>query len=181
MERKREIRQRMQRARLAMQKQEWMEKSRAICERLIAHPLFLHANGILVYMDMKNEVCTKQIIRAAWEQNKKVGIPKVQGKRMEFYEICSFNETAPGTFGVCEPTAGKQIFSEGMLMVMPGVAFDRKKNRIGYGAGYYDAYLKAHPDMPKAALAFEFQVLREVPAEEHDIRPDILITESTIY
>lgn len=64
-----------------MQKQEWMEKSRAICERLIAHPLFLHANGILVYMDMKNEVCTKQIIRAAWEQNKKVGIPKVQGKR----------------------------------------------------------------------------------------------------
>lgn len=171
----------MQKERLMMPEQEWMEKSRAICERVVTHPLFLRARGIFIYMDVRNEVCTRQIIQTAWEQKKKVGIPKVTGKEMAFYEISSFHETAPGTFGVDEPTGETRISPTGMLMVMPGVAFDKKRNRIGYGAGYYDTYLKAHPGMPKAALAFEFQILDEIPSEEHDILPDILVTESTIY
>lgn len=181
MERKQEIRQRIKQERLAMPNEEWMEKSRIICEMLITHPLFLRARGILIYMDVRNEVCTRGVIRAAWKQKKKVAIPKVHGKEMEFYEILDFSQTEKGTFGVEEPKEECLVDIKGMLMVMPGVAFDRKRNRIGYGAGYYDSYLRKHPEMKTVALAFDCQIVPEVEAELHDIRPDILITERAIY
>ena len=64
---------------------------------------------------------------------------------------------------------------------MPGVAFDTNRNRVGYGGGYYDRYLKSHPQLRTLALAFDMQVLFEVPAEEQDIKPQLLVTETNIY
>ncbi len=67
------------------------------------------------------------------------------------------------------------------LMIMPGVAFDEKCRRIGYGGGYYDRYLAEHPKLRRIALAFEFQVFPKVPHEEFDICPEVLITEKRQY
>ena len=67
------------------------------------------------------------------------------------------------------------------LIVMPGVAFDRELHRIGHGGGYYDRYLTAHPEHETIAIAYDFQVLAQVPFEEHDIRPMDLITEKGEY
>ena len=67
------------------------------------------------------------------------------------------------------------------LMIIPGVAFDRQKNRIGYGSGYYDRYLSDKRELHTIAAAFEFQVLEKLPVEETDIRPDVLITEKNSY
>ena len=66
-------------------------------------------------------------------------------------------------------------------MIMPGVAFDRQKNRIGYGGGYYDCYLSDKRELHTIAVAFEFQVLEKLPVEETDIRPDVLMTEKNSY
>ena len=62
-------------------------------------------------------------------------------------------------------------------MHVAGVAFDEKRNRIGYGGGYYDKYLSQAGDIYKVAVAFEHQVYQELPCEEHDLRPDIIVTE----
>ena len=66
------------------------------------------------------------------------------------------------------------------FMLMPGVAFDVKRNRIGYGGGYYDKYLAYSEKIYKAALAYECQIFEALPCEEHDLKPDIIITEKRI-
>ena len=66
-------------------------------------------------------------------------------------------------------------------MIMPGVSFDEECHRIGYGGGFYDKYLEKHPDLHTIAVAFELQMYRELPFEEHDIKPEKVITEKHIY
>lgn len=65
-------------------------------------------------------------------------------------------------------------------MIMPGVAFDERCSRIGYGGGYYDKYLSKAKEIYKVAVAFEQQVYQELPCEAHDLRPDIIVTEKRI-
>ena len=67
------------------------------------------------------------------------------------------------------------------LLIMPGVAFDEECRRIGYGGGFYDKYLEKHPGLYAIAIAFELQMYRELPCEEHDIRPEKIITEKQVY
>ena len=96
-------------------------------------------------------------------------------------EITSFDELKPGAYGILEPDAGIPASADDGLMIMPGVAFDTNRNRVGYGGGYYDRYLESHPQLHTLALAFDMQVLFEVPAEEQDIKPQLLVTETNIY
>lgn len=63
---------------------------------------------------------------------------------------------------------------------MPGVAFDKKLNRAGYGGGFYDRYLEKHPDIYKAAVCFDFQVVDEIETENYDLKPDVLVMESGV-
>ena len=63
---------------------------------------------------------------------------------------------------------------------MPGVAFDEERHRIGYGGGFYDRFLEAHPKLSRVALAFEFQVKKEVPYETFDICPEKIVTEKRV-
>ena len=63
------------------------------------------------------------------------------------------------------------------LIILPGAAFDRKGNRLGYGGGFYDTYLAAHPQAGRAAIAFALQIAEDIPSAPHDIRPDIIVTE----
>ena len=101
---------------------------------------------------------------------------------MIFFRIDGEEDLEPGYFGIREPKQGLSAAdgSNG-LMIMPGVAFDRSRGRVGYGGGFYDRYLAAHPDLFTAAVAFEFQLFDQVPREETDILPRCLITEKQIY
>ena len=100
---------------------------------------------------------------------------------MEFFHIENFGQLHPGTMGILEPEEGALADGADALVIMPGVAFDRDRRRIGYGGGYYDRYLAAHPCLPTMAVAFDCQVLDEVPYDEYDIRPQILVTETSVY
>ena len=64
---------------------------------------------------------------------------------------------------------------------MPGLAFDKSFNRIGYGGGFYDRYLSQKNKLYKAALAYESQVLEHIPAEDNDVKTDMIVTEESIY
>ena len=181
MESKKDIRKCVLEKRNCISKQEWEEKSRLICEKVVTHPFFLDSNVICCYVDYRNEVRTREIIETAWEQGKKVAVPKVFGDDMEFHYIQSFEDLKEGYRGIPEPKQTNLAHDEHALVIMPGTAFDKTCNRIGYGKGYYDKYLHAHPNYKTLALAFELQMVEKIPAEKYDICPDMIITEENIY
>lgn len=182
--RKKEIRDRMLRLRDDSKDIAWQAGTQEIERRAISHEWFLKASIVCCYVDFRGEVGTKGIIREAWRLGKKIFVPRVENAGMEFFRLSSFEELKAGAFGIPEPTKrpkeAVRICAEGNLMIMPGVAFDRKRNRIGYGGGYYDRYVSAHPKLHTMALAFEYQILPEVPHDPTDIRPDIIVTERRI-
>lgn len=153
-----------------------------ICEKFLELQEYQNARVVFVYMDCKNEVETKRVIEQCWKDGKIVAAPKVFGETMKYYAISSYEDLEEGYFGILEPKHEKlqEIVSEDGLMILPGVAFDEKRHRVGYGGGFYDRYLEAHPKMRKVAFAFEFQLFDRVPSEDYDIRPEKIITEKRI-
>ncbi len=157
------------------------ENSRRICEAVMELEEFQNAGEVFVYMDCKGEVSTKPLIEAAWKLGKKVAAPKVEGEDMSYYYISSYADVADGYFHVPEPVTERLACggtAEHALLIVPGVGFDEQRNRCGYGKGFYDRYLAAHPLHPTVALAFEFQIVDEVPVRPEDIRPQKLVTEA---
>ena len=144
------------------------KNSAKIWQKLFSLPAFQESDWIYLYIDCKNEVMTDGIIKEAFRLGKKVAAPKVVGEDMIFYQI-SPKTSLPVADG------------EDGLMIMPGVAFDNQRHRVGYGGGFYDRYLSKHTSHFTAALAFEFQMMEEVPTEPTDLLPDVVITEKTIY
>lgn len=159
----------------------WLQKSTQISHVVIQHPSFKSASIIYIYIDYKQEVSTRLIIKEAWKLNKTVAVPKIINGRMSFYQINSFDDLKPGTFGILEPFTNQLISSNEGLMIMPGVVFDTHCHRIGYGKGFYDRYLSHYPTLERLALAFDLQIVDYIESESHDINPHSIITESKIY
>ncbi len=185
--RKREIRSRAHSARRRQQDKDRL--SREICRKLAALPEYVAADTVMFYVDMRSEVRTRQFLPTAWQQGKRVVVPYCVGGQIELFLLESMDELAVDTFGILEPRAElrgrrdrKIDVSAIDLIVVPGVAFDRKGGRIGHGKGYYDKLLQvARPETMRVALAFECQLFPEVPTLPHDVRMDKIITEKAIY
>lgn len=177
------IRKQMKQLRADMTRTERFEKSMQIFEQLITVPEFKRADRIYTYVSMDNEIDTIMLIDYSLSIEKRVFVPRVSGKDMEFYEISDISELSPGYMGIYEPDInGKEPdYSRTGFMCMPGLAFDRSYNRIGYGGGFYDRYLSVDNKLYKAALAYEAQLLESIPAQDGDVRPDMIVTEESIY
>lgn len=169
------------------------EKRRAasakIAEWVFANKRFKAAQTVFVYASYKSEVDTAEIIRRALQQGKRVAVPKVDGLRMDFYEIHSWEELFPGSFGILEPQVEEQqpvIPTDGDVMLVPGAVFDHKGGRIGYGKGYYDRYwnglISTYGNKPyMMGLAFAGQICpKKLPVEEHDKKMDCILTERRV-
>ena len=180
MEEKKAIRKQVYAARKACTDEKVEADSRRITENILSLPEYIQAERILVYADYNHEVMTGFLIEEAWKAGKQVAVPKVVGKDMVFYLLTDFDQLKPGYFGIPEPEAGETVQWEDALMIMPGVAFDRKGHRVGYGGGFYDRFLEKHKGIKRVAAAFEFQMFEEVPTEPTDISPEIVVTEKEI-
>lgn len=181
-DRKREIREEVKRRRAEADLCMLYEASIRIMEKLTELPAWRESDILLAYVDAKREVETRLLMQQAWNEGKKVAAPRVDGNGiMHYYYLNSLDELEPGSFGIMEPKENCRIceLEEG-LMLMPGVAFDENCHRVGYGGGYYDRYLEKHPGLLHIALAFEFQMFPEVPFEDHDILPELIVTERRI-
>ena len=181
MEEKRLIRKQIFAARKQCSDAQVEEWSHQITDQVLKLSEFVKAKHILAYADYNHEVMTRYIIEEAWKAGKEVAVPKVVGKDMIFYRLTDFSQLEPGYFGIPEPVRGEIVKWEDALMVMPGVAFDPENNRVGYGGGFYDKYLEKHPNLHAIAIAFELQMYRELPFEEHDIKPEKVMTEKQSY
>ena len=182
---KKALRKEIKALRAAHTDEEIHQMSLALRDLVLTLPEYQKADVIYAYVDCKHEVETSDIIRAAWADGKRVAVPKVLGQDMKFFYITSLEtDLEEGYFGIREPyeihPADDKADESHALMLMPGVAFDEERHRIGYGGGFYDRFLEAHPALPHIALAFEFQVKESVPFESFDICPEKIVTEKRI-
>lgn len=180
MEPKREIRRRILQERANIEEERWIRDTDRIASAVIRHPWFEVEKDLYIYADCQGEVGTGRIMEEAFQRGKNVWVPRVTGNTMHFYRIRGMEELRPGTYGILEPTGTEAADGEHGLMVMPGVAFDEERRRVGYGGGFYDRYLEYHRNLRRMAIAFEFQIVDRVPCEEHDVCPEVLITERRV-
>lgn len=179
---KTEIRAEVKKQRREATAEQIQKNSDLICDKFLALSEYKDADTVFAYIDCKNEVQTRNVIEQCWKDQKKVAVPKVFGKIMKFYQITSYDDLEDGYFGIREPKHNElqEIVCEDGLMILPGVAFDVSRHRVGYGGGFYDRYLEEHPKMKKIAFAFEYQMFENVPFETFDILPEKIITENRI-
>lgn len=179
---KKEIRTEVKKHRREATPEQIRKNSDVICEKFLGLTEYEGAKAVFAYMDCKNEVETKKVIEQCWKDGKTVAVPKVFGEIMKYYVITSYDDLEEGYFGIPEPKYQQlqEIVCEDGLMILPGVAFDVDRHRVGYGGGFYDRYLEAHPNMIKIAFAFEFQMFDKVPFEVFDRQPEKIITEKRI-
>ncbi|HTL70113.1 MAG TPA: 5-formyltetrahydrofolate cyclo-ligase [Candidatus Eisenbacteria bacterium] len=184
METKAELRSRMK-ARLGAQTPEdRRSKSAAIAEKLFASEAFRRADTVAFFASLPAEVDTAPMIDRSLAAGKRVLLPKTDlaARRVDLYEIRNrATDLEPGALGIPEPRPGRlraASVAEAALILVPGLCFDRRNNRLGFGAGIYDRFLASAPHgTPKVGLAFAFQVLDEIPVEPHDVPLDLILTE----
>lgn len=173
-------------ARNSLSPNEVLEHSTHIFKKIRCMEFYRNCDTILSYADCNHEVITTDFIDNALKDEKRVALPRVEKTgTMEFYYINSRKDLSIGKFGILEP-AGNQIFSPedtgSVIMIMPGVAFDEKCHRVGYGGGYYDRYLVQYPQIFTIAVCHEIQLMKKIITEEYDVCPNVLVTEKrTLY
>ncbi len=168
-------------------KEERERASLLLTERMAGHQWFYRAKYFLGFAGYGSEIDTYPLLEEALLRGKKVYVPKVEGDGMEFYPIASTDELRPGYRGIPEPEGcgapfdyrecKKQGETDRVLMLMPGVAFDPCRNRLGYGKGFYDRYLAGKEELAlrTVAVGFQCQMVERIPTEEYDIRPGQVI------
>jgi 5-formyltetrahydrofolate cyclo-ligase len=184
---KQQLRRRAEAARQAQPDKDAL--SRAICARFAALTHYAAAETVMLYVGTPSEVHTREFLSAAVAQGKRVVVPCCVGDEILPFFLTSLDELAPGRLGILEPRAelrampGRRVESHEIDVVMvPGAAFDRRGGRLGRGKGYYDRLLPClRADAPAVGVAFECQLLLEIPMLPTDVFMDQVITEQGIY
>ncbi len=181
MERKNNLRKEKLKLRKEMTPLEVTNNSHSIVEYLIRLDIFQKADHILLYAPTQNEVDTNELFLYAISQGKKVYYPRVNGLTMNFYEVNNLAQLEVGAYGIMEPKQECTCFvhHSNCCMIVPGVVFDGKGYRIGYGKGFYDRFLAEFTDISTIGVCFDLQMTDSVPFEEFDIQLDYVITERT--
>lgn len=178
---KRSIRQKLLRQRQLLEDSVCLQRSKVVQQRLLKTDQYRQASVIALYAPIHNEVQTAEIFNSAVGDGKRVCLPRVKGHSIELVEVEALDSLKTGAFGIAEPVGETILPASAIdLIVVPGVGFDRIGFRLGYGQGYYDRAFSG--DCPKvlAGLAYDFQIVNELPAEDHDIRLDLLVMETAL-
>ena len=165
------------------------ELSKLILARVLALPEYHAAKTVMFYVDVRSEVRTRQALPMALESGKRIVIPYCVDGELELFHLESMDELELGMYRILEPkaelrtVATKKIDVADLdLILVPGVAFDRRGGRTGHGKGYYDKLLEhCRANTPLVALAFECQMFPEIPMDGHDIFMDKIVTEEAVY
>lgn len=162
--------------RAAMSEQAARSASLAICERIRALPDYVKAKTVAIYHPLSNEVD----LRALREDEKIIVYPRLldrTAKTMEFAPVA--DSFVPGVFDLMEPDGTAVGKDEIDLILVPGLVFDEAGGRIGYGAGYYDLYLKDFRGVV-VGVAYERQIVRTIPADPWDVPMRTIVTEQRV-
>ncbi|TWT09129.1 5-formyltetrahydrofolate cyclo-ligase [Planomicrobium sp. CPCC 101079] len=168
-----------------MDKDIYREKSEKIRGCLLEDPAFKAAKTIGVTIAAFPEVDTLPLIEYAWQNGKRVAVPKCDPltRTMDFYEIVNFDQLERVYMNLKEPKVSETTYlgpEQIDMMIVPGVVFSRSGYRIGFGGGYYDRYLSNYAGVTRS-LAFDLQIVDSVPVEVHDVPVEGIYTESVYW
>lgn len=188
------LRKQAEAARAALSEAERAERSSSVCGkaiRFLEERLSFAGNGsrtLFGYMPFRTELDVAPVLEWCWEQGTTVVVPKVirDRKLMSLHVIRGYEDLETGRWGIREPRMSAPAWERTAdidAMLVPGLAFDASGGRLGYGGGYYDAFIRrcrenAGKEPFKLALAFDAQIVPEVPMDSHDFRVDAILTES---
>ena len=197
-EARRQIRAQHKRWRMELPPEEVQLKSKKICERLAASDWYQKSTVIYGYYPLSTEADCLPFLAQALSDGKTVALPVTSRERlqrdwdrenrmpdthrMEFYRISELSRVREGAFRVMEPDEScKRIREETAVVLVPGLVFDRKGNRYGYGGGYYDRYFARFPKLSRMAVAFEGQMREQLAVLPTDVRMHRIYTEEREY
>ena len=171
------------RERIKKKKQQLTDKEKEIeaanvFEKIEALPEFINAHNIMIYWSMPDELPTHDFI-IRWSKKKTMLLPVVKGEDMLIKPFSTKEELKQGSLGIWEPDVQKEYLNSIDLVIVPGVAFDRDKSRLGRGKGYYDRYF-INKRIVKIGVCFDFQLLESIPIDSFDIKMDKVITSSIL-
>ena len=162
-----------------------LEKSKQIKKRLFEMTEFKKADTILFYVSYDNEVYTHDMIKENLSSGKNVIVPITDKEKhcLILSKLNNWEDLECSTYSILEPKKNciREVSLDKIdLILVPGVVFDESGNRIGHGMGYYDKLLKNSKNATHIGLAFEVQIVDNIPAEDHDVKVDRIVTEERI-
>ncbi len=160
----------------AMTEEEIESRSARLGELFIQSQPYRDAKTIYGYLPYNQEVRTIPMLEQALRDGKKVAVPKVYGDTMKFIYLEDLSQVEKGYAGIPEPIADEPVAEDtSALVLMPGLAFTKNGDRMGYGGGFYDRFLAEEPSHPTLALCYDFQMVENLPTEEYDIPVDSVL------
>ena len=160
----------------AMSEEEIILRSEKLGELFLASEAYRTAKTIYGYLPYNQEVRTVPMLAQALADGKKVAVPKIYGDTMKFLYLDALSQVAKNEMGIPEPIADEPVAEDHTaLVLMPGLAFTEKGDRMGYGGGFYDRFLAEEPHHPTLALCYAFQMVESLPTEEFDIPVDTVL------
>ncbi|MCL4191484.1 MAG: 5-formyltetrahydrofolate cyclo-ligase [Thermoguttaceae bacterium] len=186
-ERKKELRSRS--AAVRREQPDKLAVSREIWRWVFELNVYGQAGTVMTYIGVGDEVETRPFLARLSADQKRIVVPYCRGGLLGLFRLNAVDELAPSTFGLLEPKRELRTLPERQvpadeldLLIVPGLAFDRRGGRLGHGKGYYDKLLgNLRPDAVAIGVAFECQILPAVPMLPHDVAMDLVATESALY
>ena len=175
---KKELRKIVRAAKSAVPLEEKIRRSMPIMQQVEQLTSFRNANTVLLYWSMDDEVQTHDFVNR-WYKEKTLLLPCVDGDELRLRQYTGPECMTQGEqFGIGEPTGPEYTDTDKIeMIIVPGVAFDHNKNRMGRGRGFYDRLLKSTPNAVKVGVAFSFQLFDTIPTEPFDVPMDEVISE----
>jgi len=181
---KKDIRAEVLKRREALRRDEWTSLSSIICRRMSSLTVIFDADLVLGYVPFRNEVDVLPLLRSLLQRGAKIALPKVRKAehRIDACLVDNLEDLERGAYGILEPRSESRVDPQEIdLVIVPGVAYDENRNRLGYGGGYYDRFLTGlSASAVSVAPAFELQVVPQLPRDAHDKRVDVIVTENRI-
>lgn len=176
---KKEIRRYFLNYKRRLPKKEKEEMDRKICDNILESDLYKKSKSIFVYLSMPDEIDTREFIKKALNDGKEIYVPKITGKRdMKPVLLESLDDLIVGEYDI-ETSKSDQTIESTDLSLVPGLAFDQEKYRIGFGGGYYDKYMKDH-NSTYLGMFYEDSYMDKIPRDSHDMPLDFIVTEKEI-
>ena len=153
------------------------EAAATVFNKIEAIPGFKEVKTIMIYWATPDELPTQNFIKK-WKDEKLIILPSIKGRKLKLKRYTSDANMIQHALGIWEPNLTETFEGIIDLIVVPGVAFDFKKNRLGRGKGYYDRFFKKKKTI-RIGVGFDFQLINSVPTNRRDKRLDMIITPST--
>ncbi len=154
-----------------------LDTDKRIISNLTRFLIEKNLRNILCYVSLETEIETDSILN---NDAFNIAVPKVLGEYMEFYKFSDLSDLSEGFFGVREPKGTKAVNKNDYdCCVTPGLSFTKNGERIGYGKGYYDKYLKDFKNL-KIGLCYNEMLSEYIPTDENDVKMDVIITEKDV-